>query len=115
MSESPGWSEEYDGAPSIAPANSDELIADSEDELRALGCALKPTGKAAGAVSAGAMAGLVLAGLRSAGWDVTRAARHPQAGTPGFSRRTAWLRAQGFGFEADARDRFAARERERKP
>lgn len=66
------WTDAYDDAPPGPPRDADALIADSEDQLRAIACALKPTGKAGGAVSAAAMAGLVLAGLRNAGWDVTR-------------------------------------------
>ena len=65
------WTDEWEAAPPDPPSV-DHLIAGSEDELRAMACALKPTGKMAGALSAAAAAGLVLAGLRQAGWDVVR-------------------------------------------
>jgi hypothetical protein len=70
------WADEYDAAPS-EPPDSAALLADSEDTLRAIGCALKPTGWAIGPMSAAAGAGVVLAGLRAAGWDVVRVKARP--------------------------------------
>jgi hypothetical protein len=71
MSSVQDWTDAYDEAPSI-PQRCEALIAGSEDELRAIACALKPTGWTAGAMSAAAGAGVVLAGLRAARWDVVR-------------------------------------------
>jgi hypothetical protein len=65
------WTDEYEAAPS-EPPHSAALLADSEDVLRAVGCALKPTGWVIGPMSAAAGAGVVLAALRLAGWDVVR-------------------------------------------
>jgi hypothetical protein len=65
------WTDAYDEAPSTPP-HCEALIAGGEYELRAIGCALKLTGWPVGPMSAAAGAGVVLAGLRTAGWDVVR-------------------------------------------
>ena len=65
------WQEAWEAAPSTAPSDQG-LLDDSEDEIVALAIALKPSGKCPGVISAAAMAGLTLASLRSAGWDVVR-------------------------------------------
>jgi hypothetical protein len=64
------WTDEYEAAPMAA--SPEGLLADSEYTLRAIGCALKPTGWATGPMAAAVGAGIVLAGLRAAGWDVVR-------------------------------------------
>lgn len=65
------WSDEYEAAPSGPHPGS--VIRDADEPaVRALGRALKRTGKPLGAASAAAMAGVVLAALRAEGWEMAR-------------------------------------------
>ena len=70
----PDFTSEWNAASSDVPR--DPLMAgDIEDQVRAIALSLKPTRRYGQVVAAG-VAGIVLAGLHSRGWDVVR--REPE-------------------------------------